>query len=139
MADNSAYKLIVVGKRCGFKTGEREINVGSSVIFSGFVSDDELVHLYSKASAFIFPSLYEGFGLPLLEAMNFNLPIAASDIPVFHEIGESKISFFDPVNFKGFDCFLKKISDSGISTDYSEIIDKYCWVDSAKKIMRELI
>ena len=42
------------------------------------------------------PSLYEGFGLPIVEAMHFNIPIIASDIPVLREIGKDYISYFNP-------------------------------------------
>ena len=42
------------------------------------------------------PSFYEGFGLPVVEAMKFNLPIACSDIPVFREIGKNFVSYFNP-------------------------------------------
>jgi glycosyltransferase involved in cell wall biosynthesis len=60
------------------------------------VSDQELAYLYSKALFFVFPSLYEGFGLPLLEAFNCGCPVSASKIPVFQEIGGNACEFFEP-------------------------------------------
>jgi alpha-1,3-rhamnosyl/mannosyltransferase len=48
------------------------------------------------ANALVFPSIYEGFGIPVLEAMASNIPVALSDIPVFREITEGKGAYFDP-------------------------------------------
>lgn len=59
------------------------------------VNDQELAYLYSKALFFVFPSLYEGFGLPILEAFNFGCPVLASKIPVFQEIGGNACAFFE--------------------------------------------
>jgi alpha-1,2-rhamnosyltransferase len=58
-------------------------------------SDAELRDLYEHARALIFPSVAEGFGLALIEAAHYGLPIIASDIPVFREIGGDAISYFD--------------------------------------------
>ncbi|MHB1513707.1 glycosyltransferase family 4 protein [Acidiferrobacter sp.] len=58
------------------------------------VSDAELAALYQRASALIFASRYEGFGLPLVEAMHQGLPVIASDIPVFQEIGQDYPVYF---------------------------------------------
>lgn len=58
--------------------------------------DDVLADLYTGADCFVFPSLVEGFGIPLLEAASYGSPIACSDIPVFHEILPQGPHFFDP-------------------------------------------
>lgn len=52
----------------------------------GYIADEDLPALYSGAAAFVFPSLYEGFGLPILEAMACGTPVIASDIEAFREI-----------------------------------------------------
>jgi glycosyltransferase involved in cell wall biosynthesis len=61
-----------------------------------FPSDRELAALYSRSAAFCFPSLHEGFGLPILEAMACGCPAVVSDIPVFHEVGGDAAEYFDP-------------------------------------------
>lgn len=59
---------------------------GLKIITPGYVSGDELVRIYEQASVFVFPSLYEGYGIPPLEAMSFGVPVLASDIPVLKEV-----------------------------------------------------
>ncbi len=59
-------------------------------------SDEELKKLYASSSALIFPSLMEGFGLPVLEAFAANCPVICSDIPVFHEVGGEAALYFKP-------------------------------------------
>lgn len=60
-----------------------------------YVSNDDLVALYRGAAALASPSHYEGFGLPILEAMAQGTPVACSDIPVFREVGADAVTYFD--------------------------------------------
>ena len=91
--------LVIVG-RLGWK--ERDIvarvqavaSSSGSVHFYHDASDAELAALYQHAGALIFASHYEGFGLPLVEAMHQGLPVIASDIPVFREIGGDYPAYF---------------------------------------------
>jgi glycosyltransferase involved in cell wall biosynthesis len=66
------------------------------VLFLGAVKEQKLPALYSGAKAFIFPSLYEGFGMPPLEAMACGIPVACSDIPSLRETAGDAALFFDP-------------------------------------------
>lgn len=65
---------------------EQGLEITSNVKFIGYVNDEELVALYKYASCFVYPSIYEGFGIPPLEAMYFNCPVILSDIEIFKEI-----------------------------------------------------
>jgi glycosyltransferase involved in cell wall biosynthesis len=64
----------------------------------GWVDDDELADLQRRARALAFPTLAEGFGLPVLEAMSQGLPVLASDLPVLREVGGDAAVWFDPLD-----------------------------------------
>jgi glycosyltransferase involved in cell wall biosynthesis len=89
----SVYPLVIVGK----KSWANEIDVPSNtkIIFTGFVEDNDLPFLYSEAKLFVMPSLYEGFGLPVLEAMACRTPVLASALSCLPEIGGDTISYFE--------------------------------------------
>jgi glycosyltransferase involved in cell wall biosynthesis len=68
--------------------------LGVRVRFVGRVSDDELVALYNMAHVVVQPSLYEGFGMPVIEAMACGAPVIASDIDVLQEVAGDAAQFF---------------------------------------------
>lgn len=68
---------------------------GSGVTYMGYVSEVERAMLYQGATLFVTASNYEGFGMPILEAMSYGTPVAASDIPVFHEVAGESAHYFD--------------------------------------------
>jgi glycosyltransferase involved in cell wall biosynthesis len=68
---------------------------GLKIIQTGYVSHEEKNALYSNATCFVMPSHYEGFGMPLLEAMQYDQPVLCSDIPVFHEVAKDAALYFD--------------------------------------------
>ncbi|WP_408069593.1 glycosyltransferase family 4 protein [Butyrivibrio sp. JL13D10] len=79
-------------------------NSRTNLIFTGYVTDNELSNLYKNAYAFIFPSLYEGFGIPPLEAIYMGVRhIALADIPALKEIYPVGCYFFDPGDVSKFD------------------------------------
>lgn len=93
------YKLVLVGVDDYFYRRLRA-NIDmlgiDNVILTNFVTDAVLAWLYRNASAFVFPSLYEGFGLPPLEAMSFDCPVVSSNRSAMPEILENAALFFDP-------------------------------------------
>ncbi len=71
---------------------------GLRIIQCGYVSDQERAALYAGAAVFVSPAHYEGFGMPILEAMQYGVPVAISDIPVFHEVAGDAAVYFDQNN-----------------------------------------
>jgi glycosyltransferase involved in cell wall biosynthesis len=78
-------------------TGEHA-DVPDFVDARGRVSQDELVDLYRRASALVFPSLYEGFGQPVLEALACGCPVACSELPPLREVAGDAAVYFDPLD-----------------------------------------
>lgn len=98
---NTDYKLILVGRSSYFYNNLKSkiLNL-KSVVHLDNVSDDELINLYQNASLYVFPSLYEGFGLPPLEAMQNGAVVASSNRSCLPEVlGEAAI-YFDPENYE---------------------------------------
>jgi glycosyltransferase involved in cell wall biosynthesis len=88
-------RLVITGVR-GFAAREVEKLAGGSVRVTGWISRDELYELFRCARGFIYPSTFEGFGMPVLEAMAAGVPVACSDIPPLREIAASTVRYFDP-------------------------------------------
>ncbi|TSC88372.1 MAG: group 1 glycosyl transferase [Microgenomates group bacterium Gr01-1014_16] len=84
-------KLVIIGE-------SNQTSPDQSVIFTGHISDQQLVNYLAGAQAFVYPSLYEGFGLPILGAFHHKVPIACSDIAVFHETAGPAAAYFDPLD-----------------------------------------
>jgi glycosyltransferase involved in cell wall biosynthesis len=68
------------------------------IIMTGYISDDDLANLYRKAKLFIYPSLYEGFGLPVLEAMMSGTPVLTSKNSSLEEVGGDGVIYIDPLD-----------------------------------------
>lgn len=89
-----------------------EAGIGGSVRHVGRPTDRELAALYRAAAGFIYPSLYEGFGIPLLEAMGCGCPVIASDIPSSREVAGSCARYFDPLSPTALTAALDAVLDS---------------------------
>lgn len=110
------------------------------VIFLGQVSDADLLLLYSKARAFIFPSLYEGFGLPPLEAMTHSCPVLSSDKSSLPEILADNVLYFDPESVEDMFSKIKMILSNNelrnsLITSGREWVKRYSWHDCAEKTL----
>ena len=109
--------------------------------FIGYVSDEELIALYQKASVFLYPSLYEGFGIPPLEALSWGCQVVVSDIDVFHEIYGDWVKYSDTkaqeewIDSIHSICY-KKCGNDPANNEYKKI---YNWKISAKMLLSHLI
>lgn len=132
------HKLVLVGK--SFKHFNIKLSVKSDdVIFTGFVSDEDLKSLYKNCDFFIYPSLYEGFGIPPLEAMKNKCAVIVSKIPSLLEVCGDSALYVDPYDVKSIeDGMLKIIYDSDLKEALKvkgvKRVDLFNWNDSANKI-----
>ena len=106
--------LVIAGMQ-GFHAGRldrliTELKLENRVQLTGWIPRDELYRLYARARAFIYPSTFEGFGMPVLEAMAAGVPVACSDIPPLREVADDAALFFDPVNEEAIERALDSIS-----------------------------
>lgn len=90
---------------------------GIDIVYHEAASDDELDKLYSESHVFVYPSLWEGFGIPIVEAMSWGCAVVCSDIPVFHEVGGDAVDYFDPQDLDSFCIAMKQAIGSGRSLD----------------------
>ncbi len=90
-------QLVIVGPS-GWGNMEHDQEAHENISFLGFVSDEDLYSLYAGAEFFIYPSLYEGFGYPIIEAMALGCPVATSNISSLQEIAGDGAFLFDPKN-----------------------------------------
>jgi glycosyltransferase involved in cell wall biosynthesis len=139
--------LVVVGKPW---TPEEEHllldrGVGATVRLRTAVEDSRLCRLYNDAAAFLYPSLYEGFGIPLLEAMACGCPIVASRIPSTIEVAGACPIYFDPSDVhscvEAFDVAMSEGHDSERVRQGIQQAKRYSWDETARRtlnVYREL-
>ncbi|GJQ57619.1 MAG: glycosyl transferase [Candidatus Scalindua sp.] len=99
------HDLVIVGKKEGFITGDSSVIAKAAkfkerIEFTGHVSGTILKQYFAQAEALVFPSLYEGFGLPPLEAMASGCPVIVSDIKPLHEVCDDAALYCDPQRSK---------------------------------------
>ena len=136
-------KLYIVGKNNRVFSQQKELDTTSEHIrFLGRVSDDELVRLYNQAACFVFPSLYEGFGLPPLEAMACGCPVLVSDIPVEREVCGDAAQYFNPLEPNDILHTIKQYLNSAdvirenMRQKGYENIMRFSWEKSAEVLMK---
>jgi alpha-1,3-rhamnosyl/mannosyltransferase len=111
------------------------------VTFCGFVSDEELKRLYLTCKAVIYPSLYEGFGLPVLEALSMDCLLLTSAGTVMEEIAEKAAVYFDPQDPTDIarqiaSVWENKIDCAAILQHRQLVLARYDWALTAKKLMQ---
>ena len=99
----------------------RELGLTGHVAFLGYVPDHDMPALYSGTTAFVFPSLYEGFGLPLLEAMACGAPVVTSNVSATAEIAGDVALLVDPLDTYAIaDAIERLLCDDGVRADLRE-------------------
>jgi glycosyltransferase involved in cell wall biosynthesis len=112
----SAWKLVLTGsddpRREMLQEMARRLEIENNVIFKGHVSEGELAQLFSNASALVFPSLHEGFGIPPIEAMRLGVPVVASDCGSLREVVGGSALTVNPRNPHELASAMERISSS---------------------------
>lgn len=139
------HKLVIVGKREGFRIPSEQYHldpeVERHVIYSGFIRDEELRRMYSRASCFVYPSFYEGFGFPPLEAMACGAPVVCSNAASLPEVVGDAAILCDPSKVDEFVIATAEVLSNGILR--SQLIEKsrarareFSWTRVADKYVR---
>ena len=129
---NNAPRLVLTGVR-GFAAEEIESLAGESVEITGWIAREKLYELYRGALGFIYPSTFEGFGMPVLEAMAAGVPVACSDIAPLREIALSTVHFFDPASDREIQDALLLLASGKIPTEAAQRrAAEFTWVKAAR-------
>lgn len=135
-------KLLIVGNKDNFRTGDEETvgkleaDGGKNIVFTGKVSNARLKEIYRCALVLVQPSLYEGFGMPPLEAMTLGTPAVISDIPVFKEIyGDFPVVFFKTADSDDLCEKLLSAEQNPKKIDLGELKNRYSYKKSAETIL----
>lgn len=140
------HKLVLVGQKNAHNYDQKidkaidGLKLHGDVIFPGYIEEEDKAAVYKMADIFVFPSLYEGFGIPLLEAMSAGVPLAVSDVPVFREVAGDAAGYFSPETL---DEFQKVVYNISINPELREKlinsgktrIQLFSWAKSAQAIL----
>ena len=111
--ERQKYQLVIVGidrhRNSNFSELVKDFQLEDRIVFTGFVGESELATLYRQAYLFIYSSLYEGFGLPVLEAMSTGKPVVASKTTSIPEVGGRAVLYVNPESADEIACGIQKI------------------------------
>jgi len=133
-------KLIRVGSP-NYQTLIKYLGLEKDVVYYSDISNNRLREIYNLSDIFIFPSLYEGWGAPGLEAASCGTPVICSDIPIFKEVYNNFPLYFPPRNYKILSShILNLLKDENLKNDMSkkglDIVKKYSWKESSEKYLK---
>ena len=101
------YKLVLAGST--YINGDNNVllkiekyiqehNLSSSILMPGYIDKNKALYFYNNSLMYVFPSIDEGFGIPLIEALKLKVPVICSDIPIFREIADDSVLYFEKQN-----------------------------------------
>ncbi|ADV46667.1 glycosyltransferase family 4 protein [Nitratifractor salsuginis] len=142
IADKNIKLYLVGGINRNFASTKLldEIDKNQNIILKGRVDDKELVELYSNATCFVYPSLYEGFGIPPLEAQACGCPVICSNAASLPEVCSDSVVYFDPYNVQDIKDKIELVLyneelQNELRRKGFENIKRFSWEKSANKII----
>lgn len=143
--DEQDLQLVIIGRR-GWHYDEilaapAKYGLKDSVKFLDFVPDEDLVLFYQHAQVFVWPSLYEGFGLPVLEAMKFGCPVITSNVSSLPEAGGDAALYVDPENVEEIKNAIEKVmTDTKLREEMiakgKKQVGKFSWEKAARETLQ---
>jgi len=131
--------LVITGLK-GFATKEIEKLAGRNVRTTGWIPREEVYELFRCADAFVYPSTFEGFGMPVLEAMAAGVPVACSDIPPLKEVAGPTVLYFNPADENEIqDAIQQLMHESGLVESARARAAGFTWEKSARETLRVLL
>ena len=146
-SNNKGLQLVIIGKKGwmfdDILSAPEKFGVKDNVLFIDNAADEDLPSLYQHAQFFILPSLYEGFGLPILEAMNYGCPVITSNVSSLPEAGGDAALYVDPQNPEDIAEKMKKLlSDDNLKKELVEKgyiqVKKFSWEKTARETLKAL-
>ncbi len=138
------YPLVLAGGE-GWMEGEletflKQLGLSNRVLLTGYISDEKLRWLYKNCFGFLYPSLYEGFGLPVLEAMGFGAAVITSTTTSLPEVAGEAAHYVDPFDLKSMsDAILKIALDNSYRKDLQKKAliraNQFSWQKSAQEVL----
>lgn len=135
--ENPQYKFVISGDNRFLANFEKvKKSVSSNVIFTGYISDGQIRSLMAHCKAFLFPTLYEGFGMPPMEALSAGAPIIISDTSCMPEIYQDAAHYINPLVYSGIN--IDEIL-AGKVAEPETVLNQYSWKRTASILYREII
>jgi len=149
---NSPLKLVLTGApgvRMEFlRKASQKMGLEGKVIFAGFVNEQTLSAFFQCCLTLVFPSLYEGFGVPVLEAMSFEVPVLSSNLSSLPEVGGDAFHYFDPrkpdeifaaiEKIVGNDCYRNELVEKGVERS-KNFFDPTHWAAEYFKVFKDVV
>lgn len=137
------YKLVLIGPKNKAVFQSYSVPLSDDVVLPGFVSQQQLQYAYTNASALLFPSHYEGFGIPPLEAMACGTPVVASDTSSLPEILQDAAAFAGPTDYEALADQLERIVTdeeyrSALIAKGSRRAQSFTWERSTREVLSVL-
>lgn len=140
-------KLLLIGNASfGYDEAKyviEEYDLDNDVLMPGWIAEDDLPYIFNGASAFIFPTKHEGFGIPVLQSLACGIPTAVSDLPVLREIAGDSVLYFNQNNSRAIaEAMVRIIKDEALRQDLKqkglEQVKEFSWEKCAAETLKVL-